>query len=135
MRKLIDILKDAPKLDDLSTVSEALIPEDDLLLETKRGGAQTIQFLSSLRDNPLVDKIVSLHGLGDGSTALIRMKDGTAIELQARSAEYGDYHQDIRKASQYKDRKDKKNAQKRQEQIDFHTKRGLELPWYLKDNA
>jgi hypothetical protein len=84
--------------------------EETQLTETQRGSPQTIQFLSSLKANPMVDKIIRIHGTGTGSTALIRLKDGNAIEVIVNAPQFGQYHQDARKDDQYKARRMKKRA-------------------------
>ena len=52
-------------------------------------GVGTADFISKLRSHPDVEKIVSTWYMADGSSALVRTKDGNAYEIQVRQAGQG----------------------------------------------
>ena len=86
--------------------------KEDVQLNEERA-VFTGQFIASLRDNPLVDKIVNAHYLSDGSTALVRLKDGNAYEIEVRPATLAKNHQKFTKPKQYKARKEPERAKAR----------------------
>lgn len=91
---------------------ESTEPTDENILNEARA-VSTSQFIQALKQIPLVDKIVDVHFTTRGSTALIRLKDGNAVEVNVTAAHMGDYHQNYTKPEHYKARTQKSRDEAR----------------------
>jgi hypothetical protein len=81
--------------------------------------SSTLELMSAIKGLPMVDKIVDVHFMRDGSTALIRTKDGNAYEIQIRQAGMGQNHDQFTKRDQYKERVGKRTEKARQNWFGF----------------
>jgi len=56
----------------------------------------TYKLISDMVKTDMVSKIVDMHGISDGTVALIRTEDGDAYEVVVKPSYMGDYFQDKR---------------------------------------
>lgn len=92
---------------------------DDATQLNEERAVFTTQIINALKSLPMVDKIVDAHFMADGSTALIRTKDGNAYEIQVRQAGMGREHPEFTKRDQYKERVMKRAEKARQNWFNF----------------
>jgi hypothetical protein len=83
---------------------ESIEPTEENIL-TEARAVYTADFIQGLKQHPMVAQVVDPHFTANGSSALVRLKDGNAYEINVTPAHMGQYHQKYTKPNQYRARK------------------------------
>ncbi len=89
--KVLTVIKEAMRIYNSLNKGKSLIKaeiksliENKILKEVR--STQLMNFMSSLKNNSFIEKVVSTYSLADSVVSLIRGKDGNAYEIEIRPA-------------------------------------------------